>query len=218
LENAERVDLEIHEIVDEISRIRGVSAVILFGSYSREEFSEGSDIDLLILFDDGESYVKGLPQIFEVTAKGDMFIQAIPMTLDELKSSKLLPTVMSEGRILYSCRTLNLLSLAEDLLKPYALITYDLSHLPPRRKVKFIHAMQGRGRGGYRYPGLLRELDGFKVGRCTMMVPIGNLAKIARQLDTIKAEYVIRYVWSIPTRIEAKNETCSHPRLRGNVA
>jgi hypothetical protein len=191
-------------MVREISRIRGVSAVILFGSYSREDFDEGSDIDLLILFDDEESYSEGSPHISEVTAKRDMFIQAIPMTLDELRSSRLLPTLISEGRILYSCQPLNLLSLAEGLLKPYALITYNLSHLPPRRKVKFIHTMQGRGREEYKSHGLLRELDGFKVGRSSMMVPIENLAKTIKQLDTIKAEYVIRYVWSTPTRIEVK--------------
>jgi len=207
LKDAERVDLEIREVVHEISRIRGVSAVILFGSYSREDFDEGSDIDLLILFDDEESYAKGSPQVSEVTAKRDMFIQAIPMTLDELSSSRLLPTLISEGRILYSCQPLNLLSLAEGFLKPYALITYDLSHLPPRRKVKFIHMMQGRGREEYKRHGLLRELDGFKVGRSSMMVPIENLAKTIRQLDTIEAEYVIRYVWSTPTRIEARDRT-----------
>ena len=203
MEDAERLDSEIREVVGEISKIRGVFAVILFGSYSREEFSEGSDIDLLILFDDEESYAEGSPHISEVTAKRDIFIQAIPMTLDELRSSKLLPTVMSEGRILYSRRPLSLLSLAGDLLKPYALITYDLSHLPPRRKVKFINAIQGRGRGRYRYHGLLHELDGFKIGRSTIMVPVENLARTIKQIDTTKAEYVIRYVWSTPT-IEAK--------------
>jgi len=196
MENLELVDSQIREVVDEISKIRGVSAVILFGSYSRGEFDEGSDIDLLAVFDDKESYIEGSPRISEATAKRGIFVQAIPMTVDELKSSRLLPTVLAEGRTLYKAQSFNLFSLAEHLLKPHGLITYDLSHLPPRRKVKFIHAIQGRGKGRYTYPGLLHELNGFKVGRNTIMVPIENMPKIIEQLNLVKADYVIRYVWS----------------------
>jgi len=202
LENIELIDSQIHEIVDDISKIRGVSAIILFGSYSREEFEEGSDIDLLVIFDNKESYIEGSPQISEATAKRDIFIQTVPMTLDELKSSRLLPTVLAEGRTLYKAQSFNLFSLAEHLLKPHGLITYDLSRLAPKRKVKFIHTIQGRGKGRYTYPGLLHELNGFKVGRNTIMVPIENMPKIIEQLNLIKADYVIRHVWSTPTNIE----------------
>jgi len=196
LENNEQVASEIREIVDDISKVRGISTVILFGSYSRGEFDEGSDIDLLIVFGDEESYIEGSPQISEVTARRDLFVQAVPMTLNELKSSRLLPTVLAEGRTLYSAQSFNLFSLAEGLLKPYSLITYDLSRLQPRRKVKFIHSIQGRGKGRYTYPGLLHELNGFKVGRNTIMVPIENMPRIIERFNLIKADYVIRYVWS----------------------
>ena len=196
MENNEQVASEIREIVDDISKVRGISTVILFGSYSRGEFDEGSDIDLLIVFGDEESYIEGSPQISEVTAKRDLFVQAVPMTLSELKSSRLLPTVLAEGRTLYSAQSFNLFSLAEGLLKPYGLITYDLSRLQPRRKVKFIHSMQGRGKGRYTYSGLLHELNGFKVGRNTIMVPIENMPRIIERFNLIKADYVIRYVWS----------------------
>ncbi len=202
MENIELVDSQIREIVDDISEIRGVSAVILFGSYSRGEFEEGSDLDLLVIFDDKESYMEGSPRISEATAKRDIFIQAIPMLIDELKSSRLLPTVLAEGRTLYKVQSFNLFSLAEHLLKPHGLITYDLSRLTPKRKVKFIQTIQGRGKGRYKYLGLLHELNGFKVGRNTIMVPIENVPKIIEQLNLIKADYVIRHVWSTPTNIE----------------
>jgi len=206
LENSEQVASEIREVVDEISKIGGVIAVILFGSYSRGELDEGSDIDLLVVFDDNESYMEGSPQMSEATAKRDIFIQAVSMTLDELKRSRLLSAVLAEGRNLYTAQSFNLFSLAEDLLKPYALITYDLRHLSPRRKVKFIHAIQGRGKGRYTYPGLLHKLNGFKVGRNTIMVPIEKMSRIIERFNLIKADYVIRYVWSTPINIEARRE------------
>jgi len=52
LESIEQVAPDILELTGEISEIKGVSAIILFGSHSRGDFDEGSDIDLLIVFND----------------------------------------------------------------------------------------------------------------------------------------------------------------------
>ncbi len=46
---------------------------MFFGSYSMEEYDEGRVIDLLIVFKDKPDLDKGLSEIYETTAKIDLF-------------------------------------------------------------------------------------------------------------------------------------------------
>ena len=47
-----QVPKEIKELISKIGKIKGVLAVIMFGSYARGEFDEGSDVDLVLFLDD----------------------------------------------------------------------------------------------------------------------------------------------------------------------
>lgn len=184
---------EIAQLGQEIGRINGVDAVILFGSYAREDFDEGSDVDLLVVFRDKSSLEGGWRQTTEVTARKPIFVQLVTMTVDELKSSSLLSVVLREGKTLYSTQAFNLQRLAS--FKPYALLTYDLTSLTSHSKVKFIQNLQGRKSGKYTYKGLLKEQGGFKVGRNCLMIPLESVAPLTNFLEKEGINYFIRYVW-----------------------
>lgn len=80
--------------------------------------------------------------------------------------------------------------------RAYALITYSTANLNAKERVVFTQKLEGRGKGKYRYEGLVRELGGFKVGRGVMMIPTENLKTITQHLEKKGVNYVIRHIWA----------------------
>lgn len=189
-----RID-EIAELGREIKKIAGVEAVVLFGSYARGDFDEGSDVDLLIVFRDRSSLEGGWRRATEITGERGIFVQLVTMTIDELKSSSLLSVVLRDGKTLYSTEGFSLQRLAR--FKPYVLVTYDLRSMTSNSKVKFVQALQGRKSGKYTYKGLLTELGGFKVGRNCVMIPQEGVTELTNFLDKEGITYFIRNVWCL---------------------
>lgn len=185
---------EIEHITDKIKKVNGIIGVILFGSYSRGDFEEGSDIDLLAIFEDEKNLENNLGEIYEITSKSSLFIQAIGLTLKELVGSPLLKSVLREGKIYYADHDVK--KVLTSTQKPYALITYTTNNLSPRERVTFAQKLEGRGKGKYRYDGLLQKLVGFKVGRGVLMVPQENLKTLTDYLEERKIDYFIRHVWA----------------------
>lgn len=187
---------EIEQVASKMGKIEGVIGVILFGSYSRGDFHEGSDIDLLVIFRDKSALSRSQEEIYRITAEKDLFFQTTALTLKELKESTLLDSAIRDGKILHASPRLQ--KLLANKPKPHALITYSTSNLKAKGKVTFTHKLEGRRTGKYRYDGLLQENGGYKVGRGVLMIPLENLSKITRFLEGNKVEYVIRYVWIYP--------------------
>lgn len=84
----------ITHLADQLKNIEGVIGIVLFGSYSRGDYEEGSDIDLLLVLKDKEALITGQEKIYKITAQTDMFLQAIALTLDEVKASTLLDPLL----------------------------------------------------------------------------------------------------------------------------
>ena len=185
---------EIKHITDKIERVDGVIGVILFGSYSRGDFDEGSDIDLLVIFRNKKKLGDHLRGIYKITSESNLFFQVIALTLNELIGSPLLQPVLREGKIYYADE--NTKRVLTPVHKPYALITYNTTSLCPRERVKFSQRLEGRGKGKYTYDGLIQKMEGFKVGRGVLMVPLENLKALTDYLEEEKINYIVRYVWA----------------------
>jgi len=184
---------EIRRVANKIQKIEGTIGIVLFGSYSRGDYEEGSDVDLLVVFVDKTALRKGSKDVYKATAKSDLFFQAICLTFNELCNSRLLESVRRDGKTYYANEDVKKLLASPH--KPYALITYSTANLNPKERVIFIQRLEGRGSGKYRYEGLLQQLGGYKVGRGVVMIPIENLKIITKHLDKKEIDYVIRYVW-----------------------
>jgi len=185
---------EIARVADKARNLDGVVAVILFGSYSRGDFDEGSDVDLLLIFKDKVKLDRSLSDVYKITAKSDTPFQAICLTLEELIRSPLLKTVSREGKIYYSEE--NVKKLLTTTQKPHTLVTYSTANLSPKERVKFTQRLEGRGKGKYRYDGLIERLEGYKVGKGVAMVPLENLNALTKCLEENEIHYFIRYVWT----------------------
>jgi len=184
----------IERVVDRMREVEGTIGVVLFGSYSRGDYDEGSDIDLLVVFRNKSALNKSLRELYKATSESDLFFQVIGLTLDELKDSPLLELALREGKIYYANEDVK--KLLTPRHKPYALITYSTANLDPRERVSFTQKLDGRGKGKYRYEGLVRQLGGYKVGRGVMMIPIENLKAITQHLEKKGIDYIIRHVWA----------------------
>jgi predicted nucleotidyltransferase len=175
-----------------MKEVEGTIGVVLFGSYSRGDYDEGSDVDLLVVFKDKGTLNKGSKEIYRAASESDLFLQVISLTFDELKGSSLLGSVLQDGKICYANEDIR--KLLTPVHKPYALITYSTANLSPKERVVFTQKLKGRGKGKYRYEGLIRELGGYKVGRGVMMIPMENLKAVTEHLEEKGIDYVIRYV------------------------
>lgn len=184
---------EIDHIVSKIKEIDGTISVILYGSYSRGDFDEGSDVDLLVVFKDKRELNKGLEEVYKITAKSHLFFQVIGLTLDELKNSPLQESVLRNGKIYYAKKDIE--KLLAPTRKPYALVTYSTANLSPKERVVFAQRLEGRGKGKYSYDGLAQKLGGYKVGRGVVMIPLENMNTLTEYLEEKEIHYVIRYVW-----------------------
>jgi len=190
--------LEVYEKIEhlagKVKMVEGVVGVVLFGSYSRGDFDEGSDVDLLVVFDDRNALEEGREEVYMATSRSDLFFQVVCLTVDELRGSPLLESALREGKVYYASEDVKkLLTLIH---RPYALITYSTANLNAKERVVFTQRLEGRGKGRYRYEGLVGELGGFKVGRGVMMIPVENLKSITEHLEKKGISYVIRHIWA----------------------
>ncbi|MCP8316890.1 MAG: nucleotidyltransferase domain-containing protein [archaeon] len=185
---------KIEHVVKKIKEVKGVIGIILFGSFSRGDYDEGSDVDLLVVFKNKRELNKSLKEIYKTTAKTELFFQVIGLTLDELKSSPLLESVLRDGKIYHANDDVKKLLTPKH--RPYALITYSTANLSPKERVIFTQKLEGRRKGKYRYDGLIQELGGYKVGRGVVMVPIENLKTLTENLDKKRINYIVRYLWA----------------------
>ncbi|MHA1262474.1 MAG: nucleotidyltransferase domain-containing protein [Candidatus Freyarchaeota archaeon] len=75
--------------------------VILYGSYARGDFSQGSDIDLIILLGEMEQRMterkKYFDAIWELELKYDMVISILPFKEEEYKTRRL-PIILNAKR------------------------------------------------------------------------------------------------------------------------
>jgi len=180
----------IEHVADKVKTVEGVVGLVLFGSYSRGDYDEGSDVDLLVVFSDRNALEEGREEVYLATSQSDLFFQVVCLTVDELKGSPLLESALREGKIYYASEDVK--KLLTPIHRPYALITYSTSNLNARERVVFTQKLEGRGR----YEGLVGELGGFKVGRGVMMIPMENLKTITEHLEKKGISYVIRHVWA----------------------
>ncbi|CAG0952820.1 hypothetical protein ARNL5_00248 [Anaerolineae bacterium] len=106
---AKRLPLKIEKILEEtkgmLSAIyaQRLKEIILFGSYARGDFSEGSDVDLLLLLDHVSNptmeHDRYFPMVCDLSLKYDTVVSVIPMDYDTYctKKTPLILNARKEG-------------------------------------------------------------------------------------------------------------------------
>src|SRR5436853_192218 len=108
-----------------------------------------------------------LDAVFAATGPMNLNIHAIPETLEEF--SKANPVFLRElerdGRVLYSREPFGT-RVSSPLARPFSIVSYDLSSLSYREKMRVLYRLYRAGRGG-----LVEGSGGVKLGGGCVLVP-----------------------------------------------
>lgn len=179
--NVEKKLLQHHqqflaELKNELSKIKEISAVILFGSFARGDYSfRHSDLDVMIFLDKEEKDSSLEQQIQQkiITlsiGKGISPHAVFQYKKVEEEDKSLLVTIGREGKVVFARSTIvishNLIGLV-----PYVLIRFDTTGCPPIRKNKLQRFLYGYTVNGKKYKGLVDEEKVLSAGKSAILVP-----------------------------------------------
>jgi predicted nucleotidyltransferase len=185
----------LKKIVSTLSTIKDVKAIILHGSFAREDYGPKSDIDLLLI-----TNRKGAVEDIEnaiVSLDVGRSIQPIVRTEKEIAetASGLLQNLFLEGKILFLREPIDIHVAALLSLKPFVIYTFDLAHLDQKTKARFNRAFYPRARDNYEYPGLLSTLQGEKLASGCITVPFSEKKAVERLFRSFKVKPNAVRIW-----------------------
>jgi len=190
----------ISEILPRLARIQKLTAAILYGSAARGELTEGSDIDLMLVFDvphnpETGGELEAAHRILGET-RTERRLQVVATNLRQALDPDFLDNVSREGLIIYGKP---LIFTIENLqLRPYVIYTYSVEGLPQTKKTMLQRALRGykvvRKVRGKIYKseknGLLETLQAKKLGKGAIMVPQEN----SKALEKLFTQHNIKHV------------------------
>lgn len=191
----------LKRFVEKVKDLPHLQCIILFGSMARGEEDKRSDIDVLLVIEE-ENPKSRLPEIMGIVTslKPHREIKPVVTNLADY-DEEFLQTVIREGKVVWGKVVVTPDRL---LLRPYRLISYDLSRLEPSKKVKIsrlIHGyrskkvMDGETKS-YVYAGLKDRYDVHVVSKNTVLIPERYARDFLHELDRHGAEYRQRTVWA----------------------
>ena len=197
--------LPIAEFISRADEIPNLTSVILFGSVARGKADRRSDIDLCLLFDTEHDPEKGTGvKIARTIASGieEKHDVRFAFTVSRLKEvdEGLLENLCKEGLVIWGRP---LVTDAHRLgLKPFAILSYDMSRLSSSEKVNVHRIFHGyriiKWRGKKKYvsekSGLLKDAGGLMLGRGVVMFPAERLGYVMGTLDR-RVKVKVLEVW-----------------------
>jgi len=110
-----RVDIErSQEIFSKIKRYKGIiiqklrpDLIMLFGSFARRDFNEGSDVDLLVVADFRENFLDRIKLLLELNNELKLPLEPVGYTIEEFsemlkKGNRFILRILEEGEILHA--------------------------------------------------------------------------------------------------------------------
>lgn len=197
----------VFEFVESVTRF-DIFYVVLFGSVAKERETKESDIDLFVVMNTKGDVdtVKDTGKIkeaaFQLERKYDRDIQLLITNRNyDRVEDYTVQKIFSEGIILYARSpevTMNGIR-----VEPFSFVSYDLSSLTHSEKMRFRNELYGYNttrkykKKTYKNikQGLLKKLNGIKIGLGTVMVPKHAFASLEKMLDSYKVLYKERGAW-----------------------
>lgn len=162
----------------QLSAVRGVQSIVLFGSAARGTATEESDIDILIECpEESEDAVRRV--LYDLASRYD--VRFSPIFFREAErhrfDTQFLESIVRSGHVLKGA--LPRLTPVDLDLQPLRLVSYRTEGLPPKKRARLLRAIDGyrtaKRVGKKRYTverrGFLQEVGGWRVGRGAVVVP-----------------------------------------------
>jgi predicted nucleotidyltransferase len=208
----DELESDLDKLVRAIVAVRGVVAVILFGSRARGDYDEYSDYDLLVIFENEGVMWENRRKLYENTGKLSLFTQVLTRSVREF-NEKTEPTfrqsVLQHGVLLYLRYPFTAPALAQNL-KPASIVSYSLKGLSQREKMRVIYRLFGRQRKSGRLGGVVGEGGGRKLGDGCFMIPTQNLEAA---VDVLKQHKVTFRLLTVYVSSVTKTDLAVHQSL-----
>jgi len=182
-------------IVESLSGLKEVLAVIVFGSFARRDYGPRSDIDLFIVTENKEIKNAVENKILEIEVERE--IRPVIRAKKELEITDpgLFKNVFIEGRILYLKKNIDLPVSLLLGLKPYKIIMFNLRNLGQKEKIRFNSALYGVKKKNYVYKGILEIYNCEKIGAGCILIPAESYKKIKDFFESYRLEWNEKDVW-----------------------
>ena len=187
----------LNKIAKTLSAIEDVKAVVLYGSFAREEVTSRSDIDLLILTTEKKTYQEVEDKIIGLESETKRKIQPTIRMFEELQKTDtgLLQNIFQEGKVLYLREASDIPSAILLQQKPFLVYTFQLNGLSQKEKVKFNRQLYEQTKRGYKYRGLLQNMGGQKLSAGCILVPHTQKQTIEKFFRKFKVKFNQLKVW-----------------------
>jgi len=186
-----KLESDLDRLVEAISTIEGVVAIILFGSRARGDYDEYSDYDLLVVFQNDGVMWKNRRKLYENVGKLGLFTQVLTRSVEEL-AEKTEPTflqnVLAQGVLLYLRYPFRAPALLQSLT-PMTIVSYSLNGLDHNEKMKAIYRLFGKKAKNHSSKGMVEQGGGKKLGDGCFVIPTENLTAITKVLDHFNVQF-----------------------------
>ena len=190
----------INRFIDGVRQIPDLECILLYGSFARGEEDNRSDIDLMLVFD-SEKPKRHISEVMKVVSelKPHREIRPVLTNLHDYDPSFFL-NVFREGKLLWGRVMISGEGL---LLRPFILISYDLTSVSPAKKVKisrFVHGYRSTkviegAKKTYNYTGVAEKFGVRIISKGTLLVPEQNKKEILGFLDNNGIDYDQLSIW-----------------------
>lgn len=187
----------LKKIINELSKIEDIKAIILYGSLARDEGTSRSDIDLFILASDRSKIKEIEEKVIELENITGRTIQPTIRAIKDLQKTDtgLLQNIFQEGRALYLKETTEIPSAILLEQKPHLIYSFQLNNLNQNKKAQFNSGFYGRAKDKYQYSGFLSEIGGQKLASGCVIIPHTEKLKLEKQFRKYKISFKQIKVW-----------------------
>ncbi len=195
-------------IVSNLSKYEEIENIILFGSLSTGRFNKESDIDICILFkrNTPKSMENTIFNYFLNLGKDlNRSIQCIFFFPEDINNwdTIFVENILAEGQSLYGNSNYYETLIKTLKVKPYQIITLNLRALNNSAKMKLKRILYGYKTTKqysekiykYKKKGLVKELQGMKLGRGSFIIPEKFLFLIENKLKEFDIKFSNFRVW-----------------------
>ena len=211
-----RIDPKLEKIINQIktyignylSKYEEIENIILFGSLASGRFNENSDIDICILFKPSTSKSMEttiFDHFLNLGKSLNRSIQCIFFFPEDINNwdTNFVENILAEGQLLSGNSNYFKILIKALEFKPYQIITLNLRALNSSAKMKLKRILYGYKTSKkysekiYRYQkrGLVKELQGIKLGRGSFVIPEKFLLFVETKLKEFDIKFSNFRVW-----------------------
>jgi len=145
IKNDDKIQDAVKNANKELSKVRGIFAVILYGSVARGDYStRHSDIDLLILIENNEAKKKSEQIILKINTRHRVNIHPEYQTYNTTQDDQtLLCKMFEEGKVLFS-KGIWFMNKKHLGLNAFRLYIFDTTNINKVKRVTLSRALHGR--------------------------------------------------------------------------